>query len=126
MSRYHHALPNDLENLRDRLREFAEARNWGQWHSPRNFALALTGEVGELAAELQWVSDLEMPQYLNDPEARRRLSDEAADVLIYLVQFADVCGIDLVAEAHSKIDRNEARYPPHVGGPKEFNTASDP
>lgn len=100
--------------LRDRLRAFADARDWPRYHTPRNLALALAGEVGELVAELQWVADSEVAAHLADPAARARLGDEVADVLIYLTRFADVCGIDLLAEANAKIDRNEKRFPPAV------------
>jgi NTP pyrophosphatase (non-canonical NTP hydrolase) len=103
-------VPSEFEVLRDRLRSFAAARGWGRGHSVRNLALALVGEVGELGAELQWVDDAKVGAYLQDPEARARIANEAADVLMYLVQFADVCGIDLLAEAYAKIERNESRY----------------
>jgi NTP pyrophosphatase (non-canonical NTP hydrolase) len=102
---------NEFDALRDRLRRFAAARCWGRSHSARNLALALVGEVGELAAELQWVNDADLKSHLSDRAAMARLGEEAADVLIYLVQFADACGIDVLAEAHAKIDRNEIRYP---------------
>jgi len=105
-------VPNEFESLRDQLRQFAAARDWGKFHSPRNLALALAGEVGELAAELQWVPDDGVAEHLTDPAARARLADEAADVLIYLVRFADVCDIDLLSEASAKISRNEVRFPP--------------
>jgi NTP pyrophosphatase (non-canonical NTP hydrolase) len=101
--------------LRDRLRAFADTRDWPRFHTPRNLALALAGEVGELAAELQWVADSEVAAHLQDPDARARLADEVADVLIYLTRFADVCGIDMVSEAQAKIDRNEKRFPPPAG-----------
>lgn len=102
---------DSLAQLRDRLRSFADARDWPRFHTPRNLALALAGEVGELAAELQWVADGEVADHLADPDAKARLADEVADVLIYLTRFSDVCGIDLVSEAHAKIDRNEKRFP---------------
>lgn len=105
-------MPNEFELLGARLRRFADARDWGKFHSPRNLALALAGEVGELTAELQWVADGDVADHLRDPAARARLADEAADVLLYLVRFGDVCGIDLLSEAYAKIDRNEVRYPP--------------
>jgi len=108
------AVPNEFELLRARLQRFADARDWGKFHSPRNLALALAGEVGELTAELQWVADDEVADHLRDPAARARLADEVADVLLYLVRFADVCGIDVLAEAHAKIDRNETRFPPSL------------
>lgn len=104
-------MSQDLYQLRDRLRSFAEARNWRKSHTPRNLLLALAAEVGELSAELQWIGDAAIPQHLVDPAARARLGDEIADVLIYLVQLADACGIDPLDEAYAKIRRNEARHP---------------
>jgi dCTP diphosphatase len=79
---------------------------------PRNLALALAGEVGELAAELQWVPDDQVGAHLRDPAARARLADEIADVLIYLVRLADICGVDPLAAAGAKIERNQTRFPP--------------
>lgn len=107
-------MPSELDVLCDRLRSFAAARGWGGGHSVRNLALALSAEVGELGAELQWIDDARVGRHLQDPAARARIADEAADVLIYLVQFADVCGIDLLAEAYAKIERNESRFPPQI------------
>lgn len=105
-------MSGEFEALRDRLREFAGARGWAGAHVPRNLALALAGEVGELAAELQWVPDDQVSEHLRDPAARARLADEIADVLIYLIRFADTCGIDPLAAALAKIERNEIRFPP--------------
>lgn len=105
-------MPDSFVLLRNRLRTFADARDWPKYHTPRNLALALAGEVGELVAELQWVADIEVSEHLADPDAKARLADEVADVLIYLIRFADVCGIDLLSEADAKIDRNEKRFPP--------------
>ena len=80
-------------------------------HSVRNLALALSGEVGELGAELQWIDDSKVGRHLEDPAARARIAEEAADVLIYLVQFAELCGIHFLAEAHAKIERNVLVFP---------------
>jgi NTP pyrophosphatase (non-canonical NTP hydrolase) len=104
-------MSEEFAGIRDRLRRFAADRDWERYHSPRNLALALCGETGELAAELQWVPDDGVRDHLLDPAAKARLADEAADVLIYLVRFADVCGIDLLPEAYAKIERNETRFP---------------
>jgi dCTP diphosphatase len=104
---------DDLGEIRSRLREFSAAREWEQFHTPKNLAMALAGEAGELIAELQWLSDTEIARQLSDGELRKRLADETADVLLYLVRLADVCGIDLVEAAHSKVTRNESRYPEH-------------
>ena len=100
-----------LEALTQRLREFAAERDWDQFHTPKNLAMALTGEAGELAAEFQWLTEAQSREL--EPERRKRVEEEAADVLLYLVRLADRLGIDLVAAAHRKIDLNAERYPAH-------------
>jgi dCTP diphosphatase len=95
-----------LSELRDELREFVRRRSWERIHTPKNLAMAIAGEAGELAAVLQWATpDEEIGPY------RRDLEDEIADVLIYLVRLADVLGVDLIEVARRKIARNEIRYP---------------
>jgi NTP pyrophosphatase (non-canonical NTP hydrolase) len=103
---------SDLDDLAVRLRSFAAARDWERFHTPKNLLMALTGEVGELSSELQWHSESEADPSAWDDGLRGRVTDELADVMIYLIRFADVCGIDLLAAAHAKIDRNDERFPP--------------
>lgn len=100
-------MSEDLDQLRRRLREFAEARDWVRFHTPKNLTAALAGEAGELAAVLQWAA----PDEALEPY-RPHLEEEIADVLIYLVRLADVAEVDLVAAANAKIERNGKRYPP--------------
>ncbi|MFR9728126.1 MazG-like family protein [Saccharopolyspora sp. MS10] len=102
---------DSIAELRARLRAFAREREWGRFHTPKNLAMALGGETGELLAELQWLDGEAVAEGLAHGPLRDRVADEAADVLLYLVQFAEAAGIDLVAAAHAKIDRNESRYP---------------
>lgn len=99
-----------LGGLTGQLRHFAHERDWEQFHTPKNLAMALVAEAGELAEVFQWLTP-EQSQDMSAPGRLARLEDEVADVLIYLVRLADVCGIDLVQAAHDKIDRNERRYP---------------
>jgi dCTP diphosphatase len=95
-----------------RLREFAAARNWDQFHSPKNLTMALAGEVGELVAELQWLSDSEIEAGLQtESPLRDAVENEMADVLIYLARLADIAGVDLYRAAEAKVERNERRYP---------------
>jgi len=101
--------PSPLSSLTERLRRFAEARDWDQFHTPKNLAMALTGEAGELAAEFQWLTEEQSRQL--DPERLARVREEAADVLLYLVRLADRLDFDLVEAAHAKIELNEQRYP---------------
>ncbi|WP_243788359.1 nucleotide pyrophosphohydrolase [Saccharopolyspora gloriosae] len=105
---------DSIAELRARLRDFAQERDWGRFHTPKNLAMALSGEAGELIAELQWLDETAVADGLAQGALKGRLEDEAADVLLYLVQFAEASGIDLVEAAHAKIDRNESRYPAHL------------
>jgi NTP pyrophosphatase (non-canonical NTP hydrolase) len=98
-----------LQDLALRLREFAAERDWDRFHSPKNLAMALTGEAGELAAEFQWLSEAES-QALDEAQ-RERVRQEAADVFLYLVRLADKLGIDLMEAAHSKMELNARNYP---------------
>ena len=90
-----------LNSLTQLVRAFAEARDWGQFHSPRNLVLALVGEVGELASEFQWLSDDMISSKIDDKEFIRSVGAELADVL----------GIDLADELRKKMAINEVRYP---------------
>ncbi len=105
--------PDDvtLQKLTDAVRAFAEAREWSEFHSPRNLVLALVGEVGELATELQWVTDDKVETHLIDPPNRDQFASELADVLTYLLRLADVTGIDLATAVLAKLELNEQRYP---------------
>ena len=102
--------PN-LDALQDRLRDFAEARQWTRFHTPKNLAMALAGEVGELVAELQWLTEKESAG-LTAPGGRRdRLVDEVADAAIYLLRFCDVLDIDLLEVVARRIEQNDQRLP---------------
>jgi NTP pyrophosphatase (non-canonical NTP hydrolase) len=117
-------MTDQVTALRARIRSFAEARDWTTFHKPRNLVLALTGEVGEMAAIIQWLTDDEVQDGLaRSSDLRHQLSDEMADVLIYLLRLADVCDVDLLAEAFAKIERNESRYPVHLskGSARKYN-----
>jgi NTP pyrophosphatase (non-canonical NTP hydrolase) len=97
---------DSLDQLRDRLRQFADERSWERYHTPKNLTAAIAGEAGELAAVLQWAT----PEEPIEPY-RDELEDEIADVLIYLVRLCDVAGIDPIMSANDKIARNAARFP---------------
>ena len=100
-----------LEDLADELRRFAADRDWDQFHTPKNLAISLAVEVGELLEHVQWGSDAEIAARFGTAGGREGLSEELADVLIYLVRLADVTGIDLLEAASSKIAANAERYP---------------
>ena len=98
-----------LLKLRDRLRVFAVDRNWDQFHNPKNLAMALIAEAGELVEPFQWLTE-EQSKHL-DSKQLSDVQDEVADVFIYLVRLADKLGIDLIESANKKIELNNDRYP---------------
>ena len=100
---------DSLEQLRQSLQRFAAARDWDQFHSPKNLAMALIAEAAELVEHFQWLNE-EQSRRLDEAKLEA-VSQELADVLIYLVRTADKLGIDLIAAARKKMAINEARYP---------------
>jgi NTP pyrophosphatase (non-canonical NTP hydrolase) len=99
----------DLESLRDQMREFARARDWDQFHSPKNLAMALSVEASELLEHFQWLTE-EQSRGL-DAKAQAAVRAEIADVLLYLIRLADQLGIDPVAAAQRKLVENAQKYP---------------
>lgn len=100
---------DSLEQLRLRLAEFARVRDWEQFHSPKNLAMALIAEAAELVEHFQWLSETQSASL--DADKRRAVGEELADILIYTVRTADRLGIDLLAATAAKIEINERRYP---------------
>ena len=100
---------SELVALRDELRRFSEARDWNQFHSPKNLAMALSAEAGELLEVFQWLTEEQSRNLL--PEARAKAEEEIADVLLYLVRLGDVLGVDPTAAAQRKLAVNERKYP---------------
>jgi NTP pyrophosphatase (non-canonical NTP hydrolase) len=102
---------SDLIALSDRLREFAVARDWEKFHTPKNLSSALSVEASELLEIFQWLTPEESSAVMVDDKNRAAVLDEMADVLIYLVRMADVLDVDLVVAANAKVSRNETRFP---------------
>ncbi|MDA8139511.1 MAG: nucleotide pyrophosphohydrolase [Desulfobacteraceae bacterium] len=98
-----------MHALIDKLRQFAQERDWEQYHSPKNLAMALSVEVAELVEHFQWLTQEESRNL--SPEKREKIKEEIGDVLIYLVNLADKLGIDPVEAAHEKIEKNRMKYP---------------
>lgn len=103
---------DSLQDLAAELQAFAQARDWEQYHTPKNLAMALAGEAGELLACFQWLTPAESGQAMHDPGKAAEIESELADVLSYLIRLADVLGVDLAAAVRSKIQVNEIRFPP--------------
>lgn len=101
----------DVAGLQRRLADFAAARHWQPFHTPKNLVSALSVEASELLEIFQWLTPEQSDRVMRDPDRAHRVTDEVADVLAYLLQFCEVLGIDPLAALSAKIDRNELRFP---------------
>jgi len=99
----------EIEDLKKRVTDFAQSRNWEKFHTPKNLAMAVAGEAGELAAEFQWLTPEESAALTKDQLKAVEL--EMADVAIYLLRLADVLGVDIAGAVKEKIELNEGRFP---------------
>ncbi|MFJ8648236.1 nucleotide pyrophosphohydrolase [Streptomyces sp. NPDC093546] len=113
----------DVRELQRRLAQFAAARAWQPYHTPKNLAAALSVEAAELLEIFQWLTPEEAARVMEEPETAHRVADEVADVLAYLLQFCGVLGVDPLAALSAKIDRNELRFP--VGRPPGSAASGD-
>ena len=102
-------MTSDLTDLRDRLRAFAAERDWDQFHNPKNLAMAVAGEAGELVEHFQWLT---FEQAAHLPRATRdEVALECADVLLFLLRLCDKLDIDLAQAARKKLALNAKKYP---------------
>jgi NTP pyrophosphatase (non-canonical NTP hydrolase) len=98
-----------LQDLIDQLRKFAEERDWNQYHSPKNLAMALSVEVAEILEHFQWLTQDQTKELKS--EELSKLKEEIGDVLIYLIRLSDKLGIDPLEAAREKIKTNAQKYP---------------
>lgn len=103
-----------IESMQTRLRNFSRERDWEQFHTPKNLAMALSVETSELLEIFQWLTPEESSQLMNGEQADD-VRDEVADVAIYLLRLADVLGVDIEEAVAAKVERNAARFPNSPG-----------
>jgi len=101
----------DTSRLASALRQFSAERDWDQFHTPKNLAMALSVEVAELLEPFQWLTPQQSLDVASDPERAHQVADELADVLIYLVRLADILAIDLNGAVTAKLATNAVKYP---------------
>jgi dCTP diphosphatase len=113
----------NISRLAAELQRFADARDWGQFHSPKNLVMALTGELGELAEIFQWTSEADSKDVARNPNTAQAVKDELADVLMYLVRLASVLDVDLNEAVRQKLKANAAKYPVEkaLGSSKKYD-----
>lgn len=111
----------EIPELQQRLREFAEHRDWKQFHSPKNLSMALIVEAAELLEHFQWLTQDESFNLSN--EKLEAVGEELADIFVYLVRLADQLDIDLSAAVDNKIGQNELKYPADLvrGSARKYN-----
>jgi NTP pyrophosphatase (non-canonical NTP hydrolase) len=100
----------EIEALITEVREFAVSRDWEQFHTPNNLAMAIAGEAGELVAEFQWLKEEESVRSALSEEKFSDIELEVADVAIYLLRLSDVLGIDLAEVVRKKLEINQSRF----------------
>jgi NTP pyrophosphatase (non-canonical NTP hydrolase) len=115
----------DVAGLQAELRAFARARDWEQFHHPKNLAMALTVEAAELMELFQWSTESESRDAMGDPAILDAAQQEVADILIYLLRISDVLAIDLDAAVRAKIAINAEKYPAELSkGSAKYNRRS--
>ncbi|MDD2833298.1 MAG: nucleotide pyrophosphohydrolase [Methylotenera sp.] len=102
-------MADSLDALRNRVNSFVTERDWAQFHSPKNLAMAMIVEAGEVVEHFQWMTEQESRNL--DTEAKAQVGQELSDTFVYLLRIAEVCGIDLIEAANKKIDLNAKKYP---------------
>ncbi|OGW33251.1 MAG: nucleotide pyrophosphohydrolase [Nitrospirae bacterium GWC2_42_7] len=101
----------NLDEIRKKLATFAQARNWDQFHSPKNLSMALATEAAELLEIFQWLTDEQSRKVVRNKKEMAQIRQEIADVMIYLVRLADKLNIDIGKAVLEKIELNEKKYP---------------
>ena len=102
-------MSNTVEDLTAEIRAFRDARDWMQFHAPKEMAVAIAAEAGELLQHFVWQSPEQSEQRAR--ERKQEIGDEMADVALLLFEMADNLGVDLAAAMRAKLARNEVRYP---------------
>lgn len=100
-----------LGELKTKVEAFAQARDWLQFHSPKNLSMALAAEAGELMEHFLWKDSEESRTFVHEGDKRQDICDEIADIVIYALEFANVSGIDLASAIEQKMQQNDRKYP---------------
>jgi dCTP diphosphatase len=101
----------NVDAIQERLRDFADARDWNRFHSPKNIAIALAVEAAELLQHFQWLTEEQSRRLVSRPDDYQAVTEEIADVQIYLLRLADLLGVELERAVLGKIAKNAEKYP---------------
>lgn len=100
-----------VAELKARVLAFVQARDWEQFHTPKNLSMALAAETGELMEHFLWATPEQSRALAADPAKRAKIADELADVVVYALEFANITGIDVAAAIETKMRANALKYP---------------
>jgi NTP pyrophosphatase (non-canonical NTP hydrolase) len=101
---------DDIQRLASEIKKFADARDWEQFHTPKNLSMAVAGEAGELVSEFQWLTAEQSTRAHMSQDKLKEVELEIADVAIYLIRLADVLGVDICEVVRKKLAINESRF----------------
>ncbi len=104
-------MSKDLNELKEKIRQFNLERDWDKFHNPKDLLVALVSEVGELAECYRWLNDKELSKIHADPEKKKKVEEEIADIVIYLIILSYKTDIDIFKAIEKKIERNQKKYP---------------
>ncbi|QZA89516.1 nucleotide pyrophosphohydrolase [Salinarchaeum sp. IM2453] len=112
-----------MDELNEEVREFCEARNWKQYHTPKELAIGLSTESNELLELFRFKDQDDQDALLADPDTREDVEEEIADVLFFILRFADLYDVDLENALESKLEKNRERYPKdeYHGSNRKYN-----
>lgn len=103
--------PERIDRVVNQLRAFVAERDWSQFHDPKNLAMLVASEAGELLAELRWIDNAQADEVATEPRSRARIADEIADVTIGVLLLCDRMGLDLLTAVEVKMEKNRQKYP---------------
>lgn len=118
---------NTVQSLQDMIRLFCEARDWDQFHGPKDLSIGVSTEAAELLELFRFKSDSEIQQLMQDPEFREKFSDELADIFFFVLRLAQMNQVDLVQALNRKMQKNATKYPVERsrGSNKKYNEYTD-
>lgn len=111
---------NEIERLKELVKNFCEERDWDQFHNPKELAIGLSTEANELLELFRFQTEEQMQDMFGSPKMRERIEDETADVFFFLLRFAQKNGIDLEQALVRKIEKNRKKYPAELARGKNL------
>lgn len=117
----------DINKLKENLAEFAQQRDWGKFHSPKNLSMAIANEAGELLELFQWLTEKESADSKNSTSIKEQVSHELADIVMNVIRLADILEINMSSAIESKFIINNEKYPADKvkGSAKKYTQYSD-